>query len=101
MQIPYIIVDKKNRVEVHPSKYEGVFDKDYYWQRIYSPLMRILSVCFKDHDWAQYDTIEADKRERRKKRVKNKTRQKKMFKGKFVIKEGNYNKLFKGDENAI
>lgn len=51
MQIPYVMVDKKNKIAVHADDYDGKFDRDEYWDKIYTPLARILKVCFKDVDW--------------------------------------------------
>lgn len=70
MQIPYIVVDQKEKIYIHNSVYEGIFDKNLYWQKIHKPLARILSPCFKDYDWEQFDTIQQDKRQKREERAR-------------------------------
>jgi len=51
MQIPYIISDKATKAVVHLDDYDGHFDRNYYWERIFTPLNRLLSVCYPTYDW--------------------------------------------------
>jgi DNA polymerase elongation subunit (family B) len=54
MQIPYIITDKKGKGVVHVDDFTGAFDREYYWERLYVPLARVLSACFPTFDWGVY-----------------------------------------------
>lgn len=82
MQIPYIITDKKNKGVVHVDEYDGEFDKEYYWDRLYTPIKRVLDVCFSSFDWSSYIKKERKPRKSKKEVVK--------AKGKFVIKKSRF-----------
>jgi len=53
IQIPYVFTDKKEKVAIHVDDYKGFYDKDYYWNRVYAPLARILEVTFPEYPWKE------------------------------------------------
>lgn len=51
---------------VHIDDFDGVWDKNYYWDiQIYAPMMRMLQVIWPEEDWKKYSTIELAKRKRK------------------------------------
>jgi DNA polymerase elongation subunit (family B) len=69
--IEYIIKSyKPESTPILPSEYDGIFDRDYYWENKCGPLcQRVLEVVFKDYDWNQIYTVHEKKS--RKKSTKN------------------------------
>jgi DNA polymerase elongation subunit (family B) len=67
MQIPYIVIEDKPIVAVHPDWYENNASIDYYWdQKIHGILKRVLEVAFPSVDWDQYSTkIRARRKKKR------------------------------------
>jgi DNA polymerase elongation subunit (family B) len=67
MQIPYVVIAEKPIQCVHPDWYEGNASVSYYWdQQIFGILKRVLEVAFPSHDWEQYNTKIATRREKKK-----------------------------------
>lgn len=93
MQIPYVILDKKKKEEVHADQYQGGFDKVYYWERVFRPLERLLKVAFPEINWEE-KFIDKPKKKRAKKTTKKKATKKKVKKGGFIIKKTEHNVLF-------
>lgn len=56
MFIPYIIVGREKKLKgIHADDYDGVYDKEYYWDsRIYALLYRLLTCVYPDYDWDQF-----------------------------------------------
>jgi len=101
MQIPYVITDKKGKGVVHLDDYDGTFDREYYWDRLYTPLVRILAVCFPSFDWSVYGKVKKPKAKARKEIkkksgfvVKEKVSGFKVKQSGFVIKQTEHNQLF-------
>jgi len=73
MQIPYIITDKKNKGVIHADDYAGEFDRDHYWDRIYTPLKRVLGACFPTVDWNQFGKLKKKRTTKKTGTTKKKT----------------------------
>ena len=109
MQIPYIITDKKNKGAVHVDDYNGLFDRDYYWERLYAPIQRVLAVCFPTFDWSIYGKTKRVSRKKKEiEKVKEVPKKRGFIKKKggfilkkkisrFVIKQTEHNQLQLGD----
>lgn len=92
MQIPYIITDKKNKGVVHVDEYCGEFDMAYYWDRLYTPIKRMLDVCYPSYDWGIYIRTEKKQRTKRKEVTKKVVvvKQPEVKRGRFVVKKSKF-----------
>lgn len=109
MQVPYVIVNKALKGEVHVDDYAGEYDRGAYWEKIYKPLQALLQVCFTDYDWGYHLKNVASKPKkprcplcgyvvcRCEDEVETKVEEVKPTpkkRGRFIIKKTNHNQLF-------
>lgn len=90
--IPFIVTEGKPLQGVHPEKWDGEYDKVYYWNtRVYAILKRVLEVAYPDENWDEFDEMTEKQRERKLKaeerKLKGTTRTRRPRKTKVVITE--------------
>jgi len=112
MQIPYVITDKAGKGVVHVDDYDGEFDRDYYWERLSVPLIRVLEVCFPSFVWGVFGKekkkraprvtknpkVEIKPIEKKESEVKRGRFIMKPKVSRFVIKKNEHNQLFLGEK---
>jgi DNA polymerase I len=58
-EIEYIVINAKSKKYIVPTEYEGIFDREYYWNnRIYPMLERLLEIVFPRNNWKKYKVKE-------------------------------------------